>query len=385
MEKLIKNNRFINFIYRTFGSMLMRIFGLFFKVREDRILLSSGAGKFIGDSPLVIYQELLKNPEFKDYEMVWAVKDVDKYKDDYKVVKLDSLQYFKYALSSRIWISSVNIERGLRFKKKDTVYINTWHGIPLKYVGLDVAARGDCDFSHIDIFIASGEYEREIYQEAFNLSKDQIYITGLPRNIKLEKAARDYNPRKKDQILKELGIENPRDKKIIFLAPTWKDYDYDRLDLTRLADSLGKDYLILFKAHPLEPWEDLDDRVVDASSIDDTVSLLLISDILISDYSSIMIDYSILGRPIFGYTPDYEAYKASRGLYVQEEELAPNIARNEDQLGRMIKEVDLKEEEEKTHIYRKRFISVSSIASDRKIINILREKLGKGVQEYGKN
>ena len=94
IERLIKNNIFINTLYRIIGSAIFRILGIFIKVKQNRILFSSGMGNFVGDSPLVIYNELKKDPFFKDYEMIWAVKDIDRYKADYQVVKIDSLKYF---------------------------------------------------------------------------------------------------------------------------------------------------------------------------------------------------------------------------------------------------------------------------------------------------
>ncbi len=375
MENIIKNNSLINMLYRIFGSMLIRIAGLFVKVKENRILMSSGRGEFIGDSPLLIYEELKNDPEFLNYEIVWAVNDVEKYKDDYNVIRMNTPKYFFYALSSKIWITSVNIERGLKFKKKETIYINTWHGIPLKHIGLDVRARKDYDFSHVDMFISSGDYENKIYRKAFNLSEDQLFTTGLPRNSKLEEVADKRDLISRNDILEKLAIGNSKDKTIIFFAPTWKDYDTKKLDLGKLCDGLGDSYTILFKSHPLELWNNTDSRIIDISHLDDATSIMKVSDILISDYSSIMIDYSILGRPIFAFVPDFDKYKSTRGLYIARDEIAPNTVVDEDDLIKQIKEIDYEEEAKKTKVYRDKFLEVNAKDSALNIIKELKIKL----------
>lgn len=375
IERLIKNNIFINTLYRIIGSAIFRILGIFIKVKQNRILFSSGMGNFVGDSPLVIYNELKKDPFFKDYEMIWAVKDIDRYKADYQVVKIDSLKYFFYALSSKIWITSVNIERGLKFKKKETIYLNTWHGIPLKHIGMDVKSRKDYDFSHIDIFITSGDYENQIYKKAFNLEDEQLFVTGLPRNIELERAFKTQNESRRIKILEQLCLDNLVSKTIILFAPTWKDYRYERLDLSQFCDGLGDSYSILLKSHPLEKWEVQDPRIIDVSDITDINILLEVADILISDYSSIMIDYSILEKPIFAYIPDFDIYRETRGLYVSKNELAPNTIKNENELKERILSLDLCKERAKTKDYRNKFIKKNALNSGKRIAEILKNKL----------
>lgn len=372
IENIIKNNKIVNKVYVFVGSIIVRIIGLFVKVDKNKILLSSGAGKFIGDSPYVIYKELVKDSFFDDYEMIWAVDDVEKFKNDgFNVVKINSLKYLIIALSSRIWITSVNIERGLHFKRSDNFYINTWHGIPLKYIGNDVSGRADYNFNDINVFLISGEYEREIYKRAFNLKSDAIYKLGLPRNIELE----NFEVKDKHVLLEKLQLGKLSNKRILFYAPTWRGYDYNPLNLSKLKSAVENEYHIIVKSHPLEKLEFNDEEVTDVSHISDVSSLLKISDVIISDYSSIMIDFALLKRPIFSYIPDYKKYHRERGLYVSKEELAPNVFENEDALIKGIKSLNVNQERTKTEKYLQNFVEVSSRSSTKEIINLIKKEL----------
>lgn len=356
LEKLIKKNKYINILFYYMGSFTIRFIGLFIKVKKNRVLLSSGIGKGIFDSPLVIYERLIQDPFFKDFEFIWAVKEPEKFKDEYTVVKIDSLKYFYYCLSSKIWITSVNIERGLKFKKKNMIYLNTWHGVPLKYVGLDVKSRHDYNFSHVDMFISSGDYEDDIYKHAFNLNDNSIFSVGNPRNIELYNLIDNKITSPKETTLSEYGLDIYREKKIILYAPTWKEYASDALDLNLLLESLDQNYVIFLKSHPLEIISYSNERVIDVSHVRDIEELLPVSDILISDYSSVMIDYSILKRPIISFAPDFEEYKSSRGLYVIKEDLAPNVFTSENEIINFILTLDLNEESQKSKEYGDKYL-----------------------------
>lgn len=374
MENFIKNNKLVNLLFFYSGSFVVRFLGLFVRVNDKRILLSSGMGKGIFDSPLLIYNTLKNDPFFDDYDMIWAVKDVEKYHTNYTVVKIDTFKYFYYCLTSKVWITSVNIERGLKFKKKQTIYINTWHGVPLKTIGLDVKARHDYDFSHVDMFISSGKYETDIYKRAFHMSDKQIFEIGNPRNIKLYNLRETSAQKRLDQ-LKMLKLEQYKDKKIILFAPTWRDYDYTPIDLDNVMSNISNDYIVLVKSHPLEKLEFESRIVVDVSHVGDIVDLLPITDILISDYSSVMIDFSILMKPIVAFVPDFDTYNKLRGLYVSKGTLAPNVVVNEDELIHFINHFNLETEMKKTNAYHDFFLQKDPREGMSIIHSFIQEKL----------
>lgn len=379
MEKIIKNNKYINLLFYYFGSFAMRFFGLFIRVKQNRIILSSGMGKGVFDSPLVIYERLILDPFFKDFEFIWAVKEPEKYDDIYNVVKIDTVKYFYYCLSSKIWITSVNIERGLKFKKKETIYLNTWHGVPLKYIGLDVKSRNDYNFSHVDMFISSGQYENEIYKRAFSLNTKSIISVGNPRNIELYNLALKDASTLKQKTLEKYGLEQYKNKEIILYAPTWKEYPSVCLDLNEILESIGNNYVVFLKSHPLEKISFINEGVIDVSHVSDIEELLPISDILISDYSSVMIDYSILERPIISFAPDFEQYKSTRGLYVTEENLSPNVFVNEQEISEFILTHNSKDEQDKSRKYCEQFLEQDPREGLTQIVDILKIRIKEGI------
>jgi CDP-glycerol glycerophosphotransferase len=108
----------------------------------------NGHGYKYNDSPRTIYQTMRKYGIDNNYQIVWALKNPEQYEipGNAEKIKIDTFAYFVVALRAKYWISCVNIERGLHFKKKKTIYLNTWHGASLNYVGNSVAKRNDYHF-----------------------------------------------------------------------------------------------------------------------------------------------------------------------------------------------------------------------------------------------
>src|SRR5699024_1134480 len=223
IEQILKTNSFFNKLYTFLGSFIVKFIGLFVNKDPKTILFVSYMGKNFNDSPKMIYDSLKADPDFDDYTFIWAFNDINKYKlkdKNTKIVKMDSIEYLLTALKAEYWITNVNIERGLHFKKNYTKSVNTWHGIPFKKVGNDVKGRNDFDFSNTNLFSYSGNYEYQIYKEAFNLTDENLYKLGMPRNdIIIED-----NPQTRKKIIEEYNIQ---DKKIILYAPTWRNNPKD--------------------------------------------------------------------------------------------------------------------------------------------------------------
>ena len=169
IEQVLKSNSLFNKLYTLLGSLVVKCIGFFVRLKPKTILFISYSGKSFNDSPKDIYDAMVNDPFFADYTFIWAFKDVDKYELGAHTikVKVDTLSYLLIALSAQYWVTNVNIERGLHFKKHYTKYINTWHGIPMKYVGNHVQGRSDFNFYTVDVFTYSGDYEYKIYKEAF--------------------------------------------------------------------------------------------------------------------------------------------------------------------------------------------------------------------------
>ena len=354
LDYILKHNKIIYRVFNVSMSFAMRLWGKFLSVDQKLILFSSLSRRY-NDSPRKIYEFMINDPKYKDYNFVWALEDtsIDIPGNAIKV-KADTYQYFRIALKAKYWVSAVNIERSLHFKKKDCIYLNTWHGSPIKCIGNDAKGREDYDFSDMNLFCYSGEYEKKIMIGAFKLQESAMLPVGLPRNDELY----GYDGADSESIKKRLGIAS--DKKVILYAPTWRDsVDNGKtyaiappIDFDLWKKTLGEEYVILIRAHAYTNKVmniTFDDKVVDVSLYPSINELFKISDILISDYSASVIDFSILERPIICFAYDYEEYKSERGLYWDLEREMPNgVMRNELEVLQHILTMDYVEDSKKT-------------------------------------
>ena len=358
---ILKHNAAIQAIYRVVMSFVFRVMGLFIKTDEKLVLFVSFMGLNFNDSPKAIYDYMQIHPEYKGYRCVWAFEDPSKF-PNLETVKIDTPAYFKTALRAKYWITNTNIERGLHFKKKDQKYLNTWHGIALKYIGNDVAGRNDFNFDTVDHLCVCGDYDERVYKSAFRAKESSYLRVGLPRNEELW----NVTDEKKAEMRRKLGI--PTDKKVILYAPTWrestdggKSYEIKPpIHFDEWEKELGDRYVVLFRAHHQTTkvlGVRYDEFVREASSYPAVNDLMIAADILITDYSAIAFDYSILCRPIFCYAYDYDTYLAERGTYFQIDDKYPNKScRTEEELLARIKGIDYKAECANTKRFRDEFI-----------------------------
>lgn len=373
LENILKRYSSLNKLYTFIGSMIIKIVSLFLKENENTILFVSYMGKNFNDSPKVIYDKIIQDPYFKDYTFIWAFNDTGKYEIKNKntvKVKMDSFEYLKTALQASYWVTNVNIERGLHFKKNYTQSINTWHGVPLKKIGNDVRGRNDFNFSDTDVFCYSGDYEYEIYKRAFNLTDKNLYKIGMPRNDKVLKNEKDVANRVKES----LSIYG---KKIILYAPTWREDSNDLrlMDLIRWEKVLSDDYVLLIKVHGLNEQFNINENsfVRDVSDYEETSELIIASDLLITDYSSIMFDFALTGKPIFIYMTDYDKYVSERGTYFNLKEIDLPIFEEDHLLLDRIKTNEYKTEENKSMAFGKKFIDVRNPNASNNIIKLMKE------------
>ena len=354
---LVKHNRMIQMMYRLIIGAFIRLIGLFVSTKEKQVLFSSYGGKKFNDSPKTLFDAMRNDARFSDYRYVWAFE----HPEDFDVsgmqkVKIDTLRYFIVALQSKIWITNVNIERGLRFKKKGTIYLNTWHGTGPKKSGNAIKTRNDYDFSNVDILCCDGEYYKEIYLKYYNASKSSFLMCGRPREDELFTFTEDD----KAKFRKRLGI--PNGKRIILLMPTWREYEYSFPDFLLWKRELGEKYVILFRAHHFEKATQSKninrDFVINVTDYDNVNELYFVSDILISDYSSAFFDFGLLGKPMLCYANDYQRYCESTGLFMDLEKEFPNgVIKNEEILLSTIKSINDEEAGKDTVNFIKKYVS----------------------------
>ena len=358
---ILKHNAFIQRMYRVIMSFVFRVWGAFLSTDDKLVIFVSFMGMGFNDSPKAIYDYMQSHSEYKGYRCVWAFEHPEKF-PNLDTVKIDTPAYFKTALKAKYWITNTNIERGLRFKKKNQVYLNTWHGIALKHIGNDVEGRNDFNFDRVNHLVVSGDHDEKVWKSAFNAKESTYLRCGMPRNEELWLA----DEKKKTLMREKLGL--PADKKVILYAPTWrestdggKSYEIKppiHFDLWK--KDLGDEYVVLFRAHHQTTkvlGVQYDDFVREASSYPAVNDLMIAADILITDYSAIAFDYSILCRPIFCYAYDYDTYLAERGTYFDIDDRYPNKScRTEEELLTRIKGIDYETECANTRRFRDEFI-----------------------------
>lgn len=317
---ILKNNSYAQFLYIHIMSFVFRLVGLFIAT-DDKLVLMNGHGYKYNDSPRAIYEKMKSLGMLKTYKIVWALNNPENYPDlNVRKVKMDTWEYFLIALKAKYWISCVNIERGLHFKKKETIYLNTWHGAFINLCGNAVENRDDFHWNYINYFCACSDFEVPFIERDFGVRRESIIKTGYPRNDELYQSTEE----KRKMYRRKFGI--PNDKKVIVYAPTWRETSdggatyklIPPIDWELWKRELGDQYVILLRTHPYTTKlmnVVFDEFVRDYSSYPEINHLLIVSDLLISDYSSTILDYAILEKPIICFGYDYSSYNKKRGFY----------------------------------------------------------------------
>jgi CDP-glycerol glycerophosphotransferase len=389
LKQFVKNNKVFIQIYYFLGSLFINFIKLFIKTDEKLILFVSFSGRQYSDSPKAIYQYMISDERFKDYKLVWAFTNPEKYAlENESKIKIDTFYYYFTALKSRVWITNSGIERLLNFKGKNTLYVNTWHGTPIKMLGKDQKSIDDIvgkwyQNSAADIMLAETKYDRDIFSRIFNLDKEKFLLIGLPRNDELIA--------NKDNKINELKnkFNIPINKKVILYAPTFREYMNDTLldniiappiDFKKWKDQLGNEYVVLLRAHyfvnKILGVQDTDsDFLIDVTNYESINELMIISDMLISDYSSVFFDYSLLEKPMYCFGYDYDEYLEKRGMYIDINKELPNkVIRTENELLRKIININYLDEVEKTKKFKSKYSCGKENATE-KIVNFIYNKL----------
>ena len=350
LEHLLKHNTLVQTLYRVIMSSAFRFIGLFVRT-DEKLVLMNGHGFRYNDSPRAIYEKMAELGMLSEYRVVWALREAEKYEiEGAERIEIDTPKYFLTALRAKYWISCVNIERALHFKKKNTIYLNTWHGASLNHVGNAVSKRNDFHYEHVNLFCINGEYERDFVIRDFNLLPESLLASGYPRNDALYEA----DEQKTREFREALGI--PEGKRVMLYAPTWRDSTdggashklAPPIDWQRWKSELGYEWVVLLRTHPYTTKlmnVQFDDFVINCTDYPRINDLMIASDLLISDYSSTILDYSILEKPIICFGYDFEEYSAQRGFYFDMETVMPGgVVRNEDALLSRIKTIDWESE-----------------------------------------
>lgn len=341
---------------RNFYTYLHRKVFLKKDIEPNLVVFESFMGKSYSCNPKYIYEYLLEHKP--DMKFVWIYRDkpLDIIGNP-KQVKRFSLKYYYYMARAKYWVFNSRIPKHVR-KKEGNIYLQTWHGTPLKTLVFDIKDIYSANPNYKrdfylqsrrwDYLISPNAYSSEIFRRAFKFEKTMLEY-GYPRNDIL------YNG--DENLINEIKskINIPKDKKVILYAPTWRDDQfYERgkykfelnLNLEKMRQELSDEYIIILRLHyhvaSVLDVSEFKGFAYDLSTYDDIAELYLISDILITDYSSVFFDYANLRRPMLFYTYDLENYRDKiRGLYFDIETEVPGpLLRTTDQVIHAVQNIE---------------------------------------------
>jgi CDP-glycerol glycerophosphotransferase len=289
--------------------------------RPRTVLFDSWRGRF-SDSPRGIFDEMVRRG--LDYDYVWVRERGEPAPDGASTVAPLSAGHLALLGSAGHIVCNNTLPRFFR-KRRGTTLVQSWHGTPLKRIGFDIDPSFSDGAKYLetlareagmwDALISPNRFSTEIFRRAFRY-QGRVLETGYPRNDVL------LSPRAGEirrQVRAALGIEDGT--RAVLYAPTWRDNDdgfHLELDLARLGDALDG-HVFLLRAHHLVAAtvaERPHPAVVDVSRHGDPAELYLAADVLITDYSSVMFDFSLTGKPMLFYVYDLERYRDElRGFY----------------------------------------------------------------------
>lgn len=339
MNKIILSN-YKSWYLRKIIQLIARLIGAFIPIKKNRIMLSSYSGKQYSCNPKYIAEYLNEHfPGQFDIIFVSTGEAFDKFKPCWlKSVKRNSLRFFYYLMSSKVLITNNNVSRVVP-KKKIQIKINTWHGGgPGKLCGKPMDLPETMYFAHKEriynaqnttAYVSSSDFfTKRFIRESYEFY-GEVIPSGLPRNdIFFWSKERQQFVKKK--VFEALKISD--DFRILLYAPTMHDNSYLKHVETRSSKDVEENYgldvkaliqathnrfggkwKVVFRAHFGRTAKV--DEAIDASKYPDMQELLLATDILVTDYSSSMYDFSFTYRPCFLYTYDLKKFSGTRSFY----------------------------------------------------------------------
>ncbi|MET9953881.1 CDP-glycerol glycerophosphotransferase family protein [Streptomyces sp. NPDC006339] len=323
---------------------------------KDTVLYASFSGRQYSDSPRAVYEELVR--QGSDLEHVWVVEDRRaEIPEGVRVIRRWSREWYEALGTSRFIVTNTHLPFWIR-RREGQVIVQTWHGTPLKRIGHDIDSVQFADRKYLEkvaqetpswsFLVSPNRFSTPIMKRAFQYD-GEILESGYPRNdVLLSEKTEDLARAVRERI----GL--PEGKKVVLYAPTWRDdqfyqagnYKFDlRLDIKKAARRLGEDHVLLVRKHSnivdAVPGAG-DGFVFDVSSYPDIAELFLITDVLVTDYSSLMFDFANTGRPMLFFTYDLEYYRDQlRGFYFDFEKRAPGpLVQTSDELIEALGDID---------------------------------------------
>ncbi|WP_435298360.1 CDP-glycerol glycerophosphotransferase family protein [Timonella sp. A28] len=335
------------------------------RIDESKVLYEAYGGNGMLCHPEAIFNELLADPNYQHLKHVWVLKDLKRFstlveefsnRKNVSFVIYNSYEYYRELRTAKYLINNVTFPQQFS-KRPGQIYVNTWHGVPLKKMGYDIPGKAIetrnmiRNFWAADYLLSAGpEMTNTMYLGAYklkNVFNGKILELGNPR-IDRHFSAR-ANSEQAKELFQQYGL-NLDERKIVLYCPTWRGANYSSpedsaSDLLKVVQSLQESldstqYRVLLKAHQVVA-DKVADKLGDSSMLvpnDIPTNLILgLTDLLITDYSSVFYDFLETKKPIVFYTPDLETYKTYRDVYKDITECPGYITQTQDELNSTVK------------------------------------------------
>lgn len=312
---------------------------------ENAVFFESFYGRSAGCNPRAIDREIAaRAPGVIRY---WSVVDLSVPVPEGAVAVVEgSPQWWRARGAARLLVVNDWLRRRFARKPGQKV-LQTWHGTPLKRLALHRPGFDPRRMAAVvkesrrwDVLLAQNPYSERILKKAYAFFGKPIWMDGYPRNDVLING---------DGAATRAALGIGPDERVLLYAPTWRDDRseiVDFIDPQRLAEQTDAVVLVRGHSRTLQPGKDQSGaRVIDVTGFPETAQLLLVADALITDYSSVMFDYSVTGKPMFFLVPDLEHYRGQlRGFYFDLVERAPGpLVTSQDELVAALADASLPE------------------------------------------
>lgn len=382
MLRILKELRFI---------CILSLFYLFrvLRIQNNRIVVCNVWG--FGDNAKYVTEELVKRKieTNQNYEIIFIANHpgTADAPAQVKVLKTNSIGAILALATAKVWVDNNRKENYIR-KRKGQYYIQTWHGgIALKKIERDYAdslgskyiTNAKRDSAMADLFVSNSSFCTKLYQNSF-WYQGEILECGSPRNDIL------LNPDlgKHTEIRTKLGVKT--NVRIAVYAPTYREdnnvepykLDFNKL-LACIKNKFGGEWIIAVRLHPLvseqSSFIQYSSDILNASHYRDIYELMAVSNLLITDYSNIMFEFSFMKKPVFLYAADEEEYTRDRGFYFDYSTLPFDRAKTQDKLTEYLEQYNEEDYQERVKAFLDTLTIYESGNASEQVVNRILEVL----------
>lgn len=351
-------------------------------VKENRILFFSYQGKNYSCNPKYIVERLIEQNLY-DLDIFYAFSNKSKYYEKLSpkinLVKYGSFYFYYLFFTSKIIVTNSSNLPYLP-KKKNQILINTWHGggaYKTELYNLDLTRFKN---ENVDYFISSSQLFHKLIQASNGLSDDKFLDVGMPRNDFLIQCT----PVEVANIKHKIGLEN--EVHYLLYAPTYRevkrDISYPNFEevLELFSKKFSGKWKMILRGHYncIDEFKSMGLEYIDLSSYDDMQEVLAVSDAVITDYSSLIWDYSFLNRPCFLYVPDLGQYEQERGFYYPLQTWGFPYATNMAELSIAITKFNNEEFYKKMEKHHKEYGSYENGNATEKVVEVMLDIIKRG-------